>query len=596
MDLNDIYQSLASFWDKISPILISHLVALLALRWMVGTRLNVYARLKAYLASDKYTRWKEVFDEFQLRPKLPYLIVIAFLIYLTLFNSLLLDSLSFRPLSIVYSELDFWEENRPLDQLVEIASYTNNPNIRFWEIALEKQKFVEAFRVRYPEQFRSSVSWLVSAHGKWLTWYKCAILFLILIPAAGAISAYKKKMLSKRTVRAIFVIVVLSILVIGFTRYKAEQYIEKQLHAELAVVSSLLHVDPDAQKNQLTDLQKEVVRKRLCAELSTRESRSDRPFWWSRVLESYLPFSVREFGAVSDVAFRQRYCPDYDVRPSSHGYGCPPGELSTTISQISATIKANVGVAFAIPETNDFVSVEFNRRFPMESVFKLPLALFVLQQIERGELSFEQNVRIDPKDFVSSGDYSIRKQYPGGGELSVRELLRFMIVESDGTACDVLLRLVGGPQKLTQFLREMAIEDMVISNYEKDLLANASLASANWTTPDAMIALLKLLVDGRTLSESSRAVLLDMMKNSRPGSNRIKRGVPAGTNVAHKTGTGSPASGLVSTVNDVGIVQLPDGRHLLIAIYISDAKVKLENSEEVIAKLTEAAWKCWVTK
>src|ERR1043165_512717 len=101
MDLNDIYQSLASFWDKISPIFISHLIALLALRWMIGTRLNVYARVRAYLKSSNYTRWKRVFDEFQLRPKLPYLFVIGFLIYLTLFNSVVLDSLDFRPLSLV---------------------------------------------------------------------------------------------------------------------------------------------------------------------------------------------------------------------------------------------------------------------------------------------------------------------------------------------------------------------------------------------------------------------------------------------------------------------------------------------------------------
>jgi beta-lactamase class A len=596
MNLNDIYQSLASFWDTISPIFISHVIALLALRWMIGTRLKVYARIKTYLASGKYKRWKVVLDEFQLRPKLPYLVVIAFLIYLTLFNGILLDSLSFRPLSIVYSEMDFWEENRPLDQLVEIAGYTNNPNIRVWEIANEKQKFVDKFRERYPGRFSSSINWLLSTYGKWLTWYKCAIVFLILVPAIAFVVSYKKKTLSRRTVRAIFAFVILSILWIGFTRYKAEQYIEKQLHEELGLVFSLLHIDPEAQKTRLTDLQKGVVRKNLCAELARREPGSDRLFWWSRVLERYLPFQIREFSAVSNEAFRQRYCPDFDARPSSHGYGCQPGDFSSTINQIITGTKASVGVAFAIPETNDLVSIEYNRHFPMQSVFKLPVAIFVLRQIERGQLSFEQKVRIDPKDFVSSGDYSISKEHPSGAELSVRELLSSMIVESDGTACDVLLKLVGGPQKLTQFLRELAIEDIVISKYEKELLANPGLASANWTTPEAMIDLLRLLVDDRTLSESSRAVLLDMMKKSRPGSNRIKRGVPETAGVAHKTGTGPATNGLVSIVNDVGIVDLPDGRHLLIAVFISDAKAKVEDSEAIIAKVAEAGWNCWVPK
>jgi len=86
------------------------------------------------------------------------------------------------------------------------------------------------------------------------------------------------------------------------------------------------------------------------------------------------------------------------------------------------------------------------------------------------------------------------------------------------------------------------------------------------------------------------------MTNSHPGPDRIKRGVPDGTEVAHKTGTGPSANGLTSTVNDVGIVQLPDGRHLVMAILISDAEAKLEVSEQVIAKITEAAWNCWVPK
>jgi hypothetical protein len=184
MDLNDLYQSLATFWDKISPVLFTHLVAFASIWWIRGTQFNILPRFLSYLGSYRYKKWREVLDEFSLRPTLPYLLVIGFLIYLTLFNSLLLDSLNFRPISLVYSESEFWEENRPVTEILEIATYKGNPNIRVWEVLYAKQTFLEVFQVRYPEQFKSSVNWLVTHYIKWLTYYKCAILFLILYLAS----------------------------------------------------------------------------------------------------------------------------------------------------------------------------------------------------------------------------------------------------------------------------------------------------------------------------------------------------------------------------------------------------------------------------
>ena len=58
MDINDIYGSISTFWDSISPVLFAHLIAFLAIRWTVGGRLNTIERVKSYLATDKYKEWK----------------------------------------------------------------------------------------------------------------------------------------------------------------------------------------------------------------------------------------------------------------------------------------------------------------------------------------------------------------------------------------------------------------------------------------------------------------------------------------------------------------------------------------------------------
>ena len=52
----------------------------------------------------------------------------------------------------------------------------------------------------------------------------------------------------------------------------------------------------------------------------------------------------------------------------------------------------------------------------------------------------------------------IRDHHPNGGiDLTVRELIRAAIVDSDGTASDVLLRLAGGGARVTAYLRGLGV-------------------------------------------------------------------------------------------------------------------------------------------
>ena len=76
----------------------------------------------------------------------------------------------------------------------------------------------------------------------------------------------------------------------------------------------------------------------------------------------------------------------------------------------------------------------------MHSVYKLPISMAVLQRVDRGELKLDQLVKVEPSDFVRTGMYSpVRDKYPNGAELSIAELLRFTICESDGSTSDVLM-------------------------------------------------------------------------------------------------------------------------------------------------------------
>lgn len=230
----------------------------------------------------------------------------------------------------------------------------------------------------------------------------------------------------------------------------------------------------------------------------------------------------------------------------------------------------------------------------MQSVYKLPIGMYVLHQIDLGKLKLDQNVKVEPTDFVTGRQHSpIRDQNPKGVDLTVQELLRFMVSESDGSACDVLLKLVGGPDVVTKYLRELGIADMVVANTERELGLDGQAQYRNWATPESALALLRMVQDGPTLSAASRILLLDLMTKSPTGPKRIKGLLPPATQVAHKTGSSGRIDGTTRALNDIGIITLPDGRYLAIAVFVSDSKVEEAKLESVIAQIARASWDCW---
>jgi beta-lactamase class A len=214
-----------------------------------------------------------------------------------------------------------------------------------------------------------------------------------------------------------------------------------------------------------------------------------------------------------------------------------------------------------------------------------------MKQIDAGKIRLDQKARVTKDDFGSPGQHSpIRDQNPNGAELTVTELLRFAISESDGTASDVLMKLAGGPKAVQADLSELKITDMMVLNTEKELGQDWQTQYKNFASPDAAVALLRALHERQGLSESSQALLLKFMAESTPGAKRLKGQLPAGTIVAHKTGTSGTQNGITAATNDIGIITLPNGKHLAIAVFVSDSPADETAREEVIAKIAKAAW------
>ena len=196
-------------------------------------------------------------------------------------------------------------------------------------------------------------------------------------------------------------------------------------------------------------------------------------------------------------------------------------ELQNQIEQIASVAKGRVGVAAVVLEEQKaegskqksespnsdsqlLVSLNLHDHFPMQSVYKLPIGMAVMKQVDAGKIKLDQKVRVTKSDFINPGQYSpIRDKNPNGVEMSVSELMEWMLLESDGTASDVLMKLAGGPQVIQAYLSELKITEMIVLNTEKELGQDWRAQYRNSASPEAAVALLRALHERRGLSESS---------------------------------------------------------------------------------------------
>ena len=181
--------------------------------------------------------------------------------------------------------------------------------------------------------------------------------------------------------------------------------------------------------------------------------------------------------------------------------------------------------------------------------------------------------------------------------LTIKDILEYNVSESDGTACDVLLRLLGGTDKVQERIHELGVRQIAIATTEMVQVANDTIQYRNWATPEAMNKLLQIFHNGTYLSESSRALLLKYMSISNEYfDRRIKGLLPPGTRLAHKTGTAGTYNGLTRATNDAGIITLPDGSHLAISVFVADSYDSQKKREMTIARAAKAAYDYWTKR
>lgn len=259
------------------------------------------------------------------------------------------------------------------------------------------------------------------------------------------------------------------------------------------------------------------------------------------------------------------------------------------IHETTAAAQGHVGMAMVTLQGKDTMSFNGNDRFPMQSVFKVPLALAVLDQVDKGKLKLDQIIHIRKEELLPTWS-PIKKKYPDGTDMPLSELLAYTVSQSDNNGCDILFRLVGGTDYVDRYVHSIGIDSISIKATEEGMAQAWNVQYTNWATPVAILHMLVGIEKGSYLSKSSNDFLLKIMRETTTGPGRMRGMLPKDAIVAHKTGTSDTWDGITAATNDAGIVTLPNGKKYAIVVFVSDAKADEATRDGVIAKLTRLFW------
>lgn len=299
--------------------------------------------------------------------------------------------------------------------------------------------------------------------------------------------------------------------------------------------------------------------------------------------------------------------------------------LRRELERIDRATPGRLGVYVKRLDTGERLEYQARRRWYLSSSAKLPIALTVLDEVQAGRRSLGERMRLLPTDKIDGSGRVVWQ--PDGSSFEVGELLHDMLMDSDNTAANMLVRLVGVDRlnaharalmgarevgRLTDFTEvrrrvygELHPKAATLSNRQLLEIAGAPLGRArverfrrqlglsraqlkqptieaayaryyasglNQASLVGYGAMLESLVSGRLLSPALMQQLYDDLKFGSYDAYRLEAGLPKTVRFIHKTGT------QLERACHMGVIDPQDGGRR--AIIVAACAEGLDESKE----------------
>ena len=267
-------------------------------------------------------------------------------------------------------------------------------------------------------------------------------------------------------------------------------------------------------------------------------------------------------------------------------------QLETQLKEAIKGKKAEIGLAVII-DGKDTVTVNNDIHYPLMSVFKFHQALALADYMGKQRQSLETRLPIKKSDLKPDTYSPLRDKYPQGGtEMSIADLLRYTLQQSDNNACDILFNYQGGPDAVNKYIHSLGIRECAIVGTETAMHEDLNLCYENWTTPLAAAELVEIFRKKPLFPNVYKDFIFQTMVECQTGQDRLVAPLlDKKVTVGHKTGTGDlNAKGQQIGCNDIGFVLLPGGRTYSIAVFVKDSEENNQANSKIIADISRIVY------
>jgi beta-lactamase class A len=307
--------------------------------------------------------------------------------------------------------------------------------------------------------------------------------------------------------------------------------------------------------------------------------------------------------------------------------GAPDSVLEAKIAALANEAGLRAGFAAADLVKGRTAFVRGGELFPMAGVAHLPIAVAFLRLVQGGRLRLEARVRLTAADVAPGRSPLAQRLRARPTAFTARQLMEHILLNGDNTAADALMKLAGGPQGIQAAIRTLDIDGLRVDRYAREMEAHAlglepnpafaspaafesafaALGEAkqkealaryqrdprDTASPRAIATLFFKLLGGHLIRPRLATLMLDAMRRSKTGDDRLKGGMPPGWAFAHRVGASRTIAGTTGVFNDAGLATNKKGAKIAIVLFIEGATLaerELARFHRATARAVLQAW------
>lgn len=249
-------------------------------------------------------------------------------------------------------------------------------------------------------------------------------------------------------------------------------------------------------------------------------------------------------------------------------------KLQSIINQ-SEALTGLVAIDLTTGKTSFSFRPDFS--FPQASAIKVPLLMTLVKQVQNGKLSFSDEQTIQESDII--GGSGILKKMEMPVTLTVQNICVLMIVESDNSATNFLIDLVG-MENVNETMKSLGMDKTLLQRKMMDVKASAR-GEENLSTPAEAAHILQLLYNDKYLNQQASDKVISFMKKTGRNASSLADGIPGNIPIAFKPG------GIKGVVTEWTLVLLEERPY---AVAIMESYSNPANKGQNIKAISEALY------